>query len=251
MSVHPRVVAFGRIADAYERGRPTFPAAGIAHLTRALDLRPGRSVLDLAAGTGKLTRLLVASGASVVAVEPVEGMRQVFQDLLPRVPVHPGTAEALPLGDHSVDAVTVAQAFHWFDAPAAFAELDRVLRADGRVALVWNVRDESDAMEAAATAILMVHRGDTPGVQTMDLPAVVGASAFRQVDAVELPWSVTVDRDAFLARYLSVSFVADLDRARQDDVSTRLGALFDEHAVDGVVEHHYTFRSHVLARRDR
>lgn len=251
MPVHPRVVAFGHVADAYERGRPTFPPAGIAHLTSALALRPGRAVLDLAAGTGKLTRLLLASGSTVVAVEPLDGMRQVFRDLLPHVPVHAGTAETLPLDDASVDAVTVAQAFHWFDAPAAFAELDRVLRPDGRVALVWNVRDESDPVEAAATDILDTYRGDTPSLQTMALSTVVAASPFREVDAVAMPWSVAVDRDAFLARHLSVSFVADLDPARQQDVAVRLATLFDDHVVDGLVEHHYTFRSHVLARRDR
>ena len=99
-------------------------------------------MLDLAAGTGKFTRLLVPSGAELVAVEPVAAMRDELVRPVPGVEALDGTAEDLPLGDGSVDAVVSAQAFHWFDAPPALAEVHRVLRAGGRLALVWNVRDE-------------------------------------------------------------------------------------------------------------
>ena len=98
-------------------------------LVDALAIGPGRDVLDLAAGTGKLTRLLVPTGAHVVAVEPVPAMRALLTD----VDALDGTAEAIPLPDASVDAVTVGQAFHWFDPPTALAEIDRVLRPGGRL----------------------------------------------------------------------------------------------------------------------
>ena len=108
-----------------------------------MDLRPGRTVLDLGAGTGKLTRLLLPSGATVIAVEPLDAMRDRLEAAVPDATSLDGTAEAIPLPDGWVDAVTCAQAFHWFDAPHAFEELHRVLRADGLLALLWNVRDES------------------------------------------------------------------------------------------------------------
>lgn len=134
---------FDREAKTYDRSRPTYPADAVAWIAEHLRLGPGKTVVDLAAGTGKLTQLLVPTGAYVVAVEPVDGMRQVLARAVPGVPVVASTAEALPFPDAGLDAVTVAQAFHWFDADRAFAELARVLPPGGRVALVWNARDRS------------------------------------------------------------------------------------------------------------
>ena len=120
MSTHPTAAAgFGRAADAYERGRPSYPDAAVAYLAAELGLGPAGRVLDLAAGTGKLTRLLAEGGADVVAVEPVAAMRAVLAEAMPEITVLDGTAETIPLGPASVDAVTVAQAFHWFDAERA------------------------------------------------------------------------------------------------------------------------------------
>src|SRR5258708_876129 len=124
MDVNPVSAAgFGRAADAYERSRPTYPADAVARLAAELEIVPGRRVLDLAAGTGKFTRLLAALGADLVAVEPSAAMRAEFALVLPDIPLHEGTAEHIPLGDDAVDAVVVAQAFHWFNAPTALAEI--------------------------------------------------------------------------------------------------------------------------------
>jgi SAM-dependent methyltransferase len=133
MSIHPWAAAgFGSAAEAYERGRPDYPAAAIDFLAERLDLRPGRTVVDLAAGTGKLSRLLARTGARVIAVEPVDEMRAFIE-----VEALAGTAEAVPLPDDCADAVTVAQAFHWF-RPEAEAEIDRILRPGGTLAIVRN-----------------------------------------------------------------------------------------------------------------
>jgi SAM-dependent methyltransferase len=140
LSVHEVASSgFGAEADAYERSRPSYPADAVAWIVDALDISPARVVADVAAGTGKFTRLLAPSGAWLVAVEPVEEMRA----RLPSMPTVGATAEALPFADGSLDAITVAQAFHWFDAAAALEEFHRVLRPGGRVALVWNARDRS------------------------------------------------------------------------------------------------------------
>jgi ubiquinone/menaquinone biosynthesis C-methylase UbiE len=132
---------FDREATTYERTRPSYPAQAVAWLVEHLGLGPGVRSVDVAAGTGKLTRLLATTRADLLAVEPVEGMRAILRDTLPAVPVTAATAEQLPFASRSVDAVTVAQAFHWFDADAALPELRRVLRPAGRLGLLWNARD--------------------------------------------------------------------------------------------------------------
>lgn len=247
-AVHRHAASFDRVAEAYERGRPSFPTPLVDHVVEVLDLRPGRRVLDLAAGTGKLTRALVGTGAEVVAVEPSAGMRDVFTDLLPDVAMLDGTAEAIPLEDASADAVTVAQAWHWFDPPAAFAELDRVLRPGGRAALVWNVRDLDDPLEAAATDVLAPYRDDTPGWEGLDLSAQLAGSSFTRTKRLCHWWSMEVDEPAFLDRFLSVSFVASLGPTDHRVVRDGLLAVFREHEVDGHVCHAYRAESHLLER---
>jgi SAM-dependent methyltransferase len=131
-------LSFGSAAAAYERGRPSYPPEAIDWL-----LPPGaQTVLDLGAGTGKLTTRLVERGLDVVAVDPLAEMLEVLSAALPDTPALLGTAEEIPLADNSVDAVLVAQAWHWVDPERAIPEVARVLRPGGRLGLVWNTRDE-------------------------------------------------------------------------------------------------------------
>src|SRR5712671_3101577 len=132
--LHPATRGFAVAADVYERGRPDYPAVAIARIVSRLGLGRGRTVLDLAAGTGKLTRLLVPSGANVLAVEPVREMRTELERRVPGVATLGGTAERIPLNNGYVDAVTVGQAFHWFSPDPALREIHRVLRPGGGVA---------------------------------------------------------------------------------------------------------------------
>jgi len=134
---------FGAEAAAYDRARPSYPPDAVRWLISSLGIGPGRRVVDLAAGTGKLTALLVGTDARLIAVEPVAAMGDRLRARLPRVPLLAAVAEALPLVGDSLDAVVVAQAFHWFDADRAVTELSRVIRVGGRLGLVWNVRDRS------------------------------------------------------------------------------------------------------------
>lgn len=136
-----RRVAFGSAASDYAAGRPSYPTDA---LRWALP-EGARTVLDLAAGTGKLTERLLDLGLEVLAVEPLAEMRAVIP-----AAAHPvdGAAEAIPLPDESVDAVTVGQAYHWFDPPAALAEMRRVLRPGGTIGLFWNLLDDSVAWVA-------------------------------------------------------------------------------------------------------
>jgi SAM-dependent methyltransferase len=133
-----RSLSFGEEAAAYERGRPSYPPEAIDWL-----LPSGTcEVLDLGAGTGKLTVRLAERGLSVTAVDPIPEMLEVLSSSFPSVPALLGTAEDIPLPDNSFDAVLVAQAWHWFDPDRASAEVARVLRPGGRLGLLWNIRDE-------------------------------------------------------------------------------------------------------------
>ncbi|MFM9034029.1 MAG: class I SAM-dependent methyltransferase [Mycobacterium sp.] len=136
-----RSLSFGSQAAAYERGRPSYPPAAVDWLLTAGAGPPVRDVLDLGAGTGKLTSRLVERGLSVVAVDPIPELLDVLRATLPDTPALLGSAEQIPLPDSSVDAVLVAQAWHWFDTARAGAEIARVLRSGGRLGLLWNVRD--------------------------------------------------------------------------------------------------------------
>jgi SAM-dependent methyltransferase len=137
-SRHDRSLSFGSAAAAYERGRPSYPPDAIDWL---LPPDAGK-VLDLGAGTGKLTTRLVERGLDVVAVDPITDMLELLRASLPETKALLGTAEDIPLDDNSVDAVLVAQAWHWVDPERAIPEIARVLRPGGRLGLVWNTRDE-------------------------------------------------------------------------------------------------------------
>ena len=136
-----RSLSFGAQAAAYERGRPSYPPAAIDWLLTQGPGRPVHDVLDLGAGTGKLTSRLVERGLDVIAVDPIPELLDVLRATLPQTPALLGTAEQIPLPDSHVDAVLVAQAWHWFDTDRAGAEISRVLRPGGRLGLLWNVRD--------------------------------------------------------------------------------------------------------------
>jgi SAM-dependent methyltransferase len=140
MSDHAaRARSFGAEATAYDRGRPGYPEAALRACLPAIAAGRAPRVLDLAAGTGKLTAGLLALGADVVAVEPLPEMRALIPAPAEALD---GRAEAIPLGDATVDAVLVGQAFHWFDQAAALAEVARVLRPGGTVGLLWNLLDD-------------------------------------------------------------------------------------------------------------
>lgn len=226
MSIHPAAAeGFDRGVADYERGRPGYPPAAVARLVEALRLGPGVAVCDLAAGTGKLTRELVACGAEVIAVEPVRAMRAALARL-PGVRVLEGTAESLPLGDAAVGAVTVAQAFHWFDGERALAEIHRVLGPRGRLALIWNRRDERQALQRRITEIVEPYRGDAPRHSSLAWKsAFEGTTLFTPLAELRFPWVQDVDAEGLAARVTSISFIAALPEPERTQVARRVREL--------------------------
>jgi SAM-dependent methyltransferase len=230
---------FARSAEAYELGRPGYPAAAL----EPLGLSPGLVVLDLAAGSGKLTRPLLASGAEVIAVEPVAEMRA----LLPaEVDALDGTAESIPLGAGSVELVTVAQAFHWFDGDAALAEIHRVLRPGGRLALLWNRRVEDAPVNLAIDAIVDPHLEETPTHRGEAWRATFERTTlFGPLEEHVFANEQVLDSDGLKARVGSISFIASLPDLEREGVLERVREL----AADGPVTVPYRTEVLVCERR--
>lgn len=217
-------------AAAYELARPGYPDEALALLVDEVGIRPGTTVCDLAAGTGKLTRRLVEAGASVVAVEPVEGMRRLLLEVLPGIDAVDGTAEGIPLPDESVDVVTVAQAFHWFDAPAALAEIARVLRPGGGMALLWNERDESSAWVAEMSRLIKWHDRTVSRYQHVSWPDIVAESGrFDALQERTIAWDQSMTRDVLAERVRSISYIAVMPPPERErlaaEVTTLVGRL--------------------------
>jgi SAM-dependent methyltransferase len=222
VTIHRSASAFDQAADLYEQVRPGYPVPAVQRLAEDLGMGPGCRVLDLAAGTGKLTRDLVLGGSEVAAVEPVAGMRRTLVAAsrsvgAPSPAVVGAVAEALPFGTGRLDAVTVGQGFHWFATRRAVGEIHRVLRPGGGLGLIWNRRDSTDPLQAAMTALMEPLRGDTPSYTTGQWRAVLEAGdLFVATDEFHLPWRQPVEVDEVADRFASVSFVAALPQDERD-----------------------------------
>jgi len=235
-------------AAAYERGRPGYPREAIEWLVRQLSLAPERTVLDIGAGTGKLTRELVATGAQVVAIEPVPAMREQLERAVAAARAVDGTAEALPVGDESVDAITVAQAFHWFDVPRALAEFHRVLRPAGRFVLIWNRRNLDQPLHREISAIIEPYHGDTPRHQRGAWrPPLDSSALYTPVAELEVPYEQELDIEGVVDRVGSTSFIAALPEPEREDVLGRVRALAAGWAEP--VRLGYTTEAYVFERR--
>jgi ubiquinone/menaquinone biosynthesis C-methylase UbiE len=232
MAVHEVAqTGFGNAAEAYERARPGYPPEVVAWAARQLGIAPGRRVADVAAGTGKLTRLLSPIGAELIAVEPVEGMRDVLRRTLPAVTVVASTAEAIGLRDASLDALTVAQAFHWFDAARALEEFHRVLRPGGRIALVWNARDRSvDWVDRLWSVMDRVEkRAPWRRHDEWRESAFVDTSWFGPLHEATFRHEQVLTVDGVVERFRSVSHVASLRPDARDVVLTEVRDVLATH----------------------
>jgi SAM-dependent methyltransferase len=198
-----QAASFGAAAAAYERGRPPYPPRGIGWLL------PGGAahVLDLGAGTGKLTRQLRDLGLDVTAVEPSERMREQLRQAVPGVAALAGTAERIPLPDRSVDAVLVAQAWHWVQPAAAVPEVARVLAPGGWLGLLWNIRDEREDWVARLGTIMRGNRDGTDG-------SYPGTAEISQAPPVGPPFGPVERRDVEWVHRLSPGSLTDMVASR-------------------------------------
>jgi ubiquinone/menaquinone biosynthesis C-methylase UbiE len=245
--LHPRAQEFSKAASVYEGARPAFPVAAVDWLCEQLRITGSTRVLDLAAGTGRLTAPLFERTRQIVAVEPVPEMRAVLEAALPEIEVLDGTAEAIPLPAASVGAVVVAQAFHWFEPGAALAEIARVLEPGGRLGLVWHSPDRSDPLQQRFRAIVEQNRKGAPIHLAHDASHYVGADApFVQIAAENISDVHRYDADRLVALARSTSHFAALDEARQQAGAEQIRALVGS---SGSVELRYVVELSAFSKR--
>jgi len=223
---HAAAEGYTARADTYAKGRPEYPSELESWLHEELRLCPGRHVLDLGAGTGKFSSRLLATGAEVIALEPVAAMRDQLRERCPQVKIYDGSAEAIPLPDSSVDAVVCAQSFHWFATPAALREIHRVLKPAGLLGLIWNVRDESIPWVAALSQIIEPFAGDAPRYWKQTWRTLFPFPGFADLREHHLPNAHQGSpEEVIVARTLSVSFIAALPVTEQEKIATQVRAL--------------------------
>jgi len=222
--------SFDLAAEEYEAARPDYPDAVLDLLPIAADA----TVVDVGAGTGKLTRVLARRYARVIAVEPLDRMRAILERVVPGVEAHAGSAEEIPLPDASVDAVFAAQAFHWFDHERAIPELARVLRPGGVLALVWNGPDEtrpSPLPEAYVAYLEELHAPSMARVREAGpWEDIILRGPFREPRRHEaaVPHDHVLDRAGLLTVARSVSWIASLDPEERERVLAKLDSLLDD-----------------------
>jgi SAM-dependent methyltransferase len=246
--LHPLAQQFAGVADAYDRGRPGYPPEAIAVATRELGLSAGDRVADLGAGTGKLTAALAGAGLDVVAVEPLDGMRERLALAMPGVEAVAAAAEDLPFADGSLAACFSADAFHWFDAARSAAELHRVLRPGGGVALIWHLPGWEQAPPdwwSALVELLNGLRSDHPGFSgEQGREAFAAHGGFAPFSHHTVHSAFPTDRDRLCDYVASISYVAA--HPERDAVLARARAI-----TRGVEPHDSPVRTDLwLARRD-
>ncbi len=220
---------FDSAAALYEAARPGYPRLVIDRLIEGLSLTPDSLLVDVAAGTGKLTRLLAERDTNPIALEPVLGMRSELRRTAPEIPIVAAMAEALPFRTASIDAVTVAQAFHWFDNPTSHHQLARVIRPGGKLALLWNARDRQVAWVDAIWSIMDRIERHAPwrnheSARSANGRTIPGFSAFERSEFVH---DHEVTREQVIQRIASVSHVAILPEKQHSAVLEEVASILD------------------------
>ena len=227
---------FDSKAQIYDKSRPNYPISAV----KLLGLEPGMIAADIGAGTGKLTEMLLDTGCRVAAIEPNADMRGVLSDKLferPLLTITDATAEMTNLPDHSVDVITVAQAFHWFDHKACQAEFARILKPSGRVALMWNNRNYEREFMRKHIDLMKEHR--TNSVVSLQDEQEVFRRFFQNYEIREFEYAQRLEKDVFIDLTFSRSYSPKLGDSEYEPLKLSAERLFEEYQKDGYVEYFY------------
>lgn len=241
MSLHPLADRFASVAAEYERGRPEYPPAVVGALSAELGLERGARVLDLAAGTGKLSRALLGAGLDVVAVEPQPELRALLASSVGAARVHEGLAEEIGLPDSSVRAVTVADAFHWFDHGRALAEIARVLERGGGLAVIVTAVDWAGASWAHELGTLIMRL--RPEHPQFDGPpwqeALAATDSFEPASTIRLAAAAPADPERIADHIASMSWIAAMPDGEREATMERVRALVRNGSTPAELTVHY------------
>ncbi len=228
------VAGFARAAGAYERGRPGYPREVVEWVAKVAGIGPFSIVVDVGAGTGKLTRSLAETGARVIAVEPLAEMRELLRRHCPGVEVVDGTAGATGLGDGLADCVTVAQALHWFASPEPLASLAGLLRAGGHLAVLWNRRLAEQPVQARLRRLLEHYQGATAAAtRACGWRSLLATSQFfEQVDEMHAYHALVVDRQGMVDHVSSYALVSNLPEAERAELLAQAVSLVPDRQVE-------------------
>ncbi len=218
------LTGFSQASEYYQASRPGYPHELMTFMLNTLGLTPDAHVVDVGAGTGKLTALLAQAGFNVTAIEPIAAMRSQLKQLLPLARVLDGTAEAMPLQDAMADVVIAAQAFHWFDGPAALEEIFRVLKPGGTLILVWNIRDNRVPWVAGYENLLRPYQGNTPSYHTGHWKDAFTNKAWNTLQQKTILHSQPVTVQSLIQRALSTSYIAVLPLPEQEALEMRIAS---------------------------
>jgi ubiquinone/menaquinone biosynthesis C-methylase UbiE len=213
-------LSFGAVAETYDRARPGYPVDAVSWLVGAPEAR----VLELGAGTGKLTELLLAAGHEVIATDPLQEMLTLLRKRASTAHATVASAERIPVPSRSVDVVVCAQSFHWFEHETALPEIARVLRPGGVLALVWNTRDEAIPWVRKLGRIL----GDAENTAGLEQPAAK-SEHFGFVESQDFRFWQMLRKEELFDLVRSRSYVSTLTEAERDELLAKVGALYDDY----------------------
>eukprot|EP01116_Phalansterium_solitarium_P022338 TRINITY_DN7335_c0_g1_i1.p1 TRINITY_DN7335_c0_g1~~TRINITY_DN7335_c0_g1_i1.p1 ORF type:complete len:264 (-),score=99.72 TRINITY_DN7335_c0_g1_i1:8-799(-) len=252
-SVHVVAQGFNKQVDAYETARPSYPPQIVDRLISVVGLKPAASVVELGVGTGKFTRLLTPYKLNVIAVEPAAGMRTKFAQLFPDITLVDGTGESIPVESGTVDAILIAQAFHWFASEASLREFHRVLKPNGALGLIWNLEDRNAAPWVAKLRDLYeVHEAGSPQYRLMlwkhAFDTQFARDSFAPLSDEHLAHSIACTKSMVWQRVLSKSYIANLDPASAEALRQQIYAMLErdvpqfapDAATEATVDYPYT-----------
>lgn len=217
---------YDNAANAYDRGRPSYSPEAVAAIVEKLHISVGCTIVDLGAGTGKFTRLLLDTGARLIAIEPVPGMRDRLRSAALGVSILGGVAESIPLADGSADAITAAQSFHWFDPKLASAEIHRVLRSGGGFALIWNRRDMSQPLQQCVHDIVSPYRSTNSAHDNYEWPWYFNDERlFSPLREESFDYAESSTTERLIDRIMSFSYIAALPKGDQTGIRNKLHDL--------------------------